>query len=166
MLILKNFIHILFFLKNQKNCVFILILYITKKNIDFLISQILRFNCYFKKKNQSSFFFRFKISTLNRFFFNRVILKLFDTLKTLDLKVIFKFNMIKKKRNTHTVLRSPFVYKSSREQFFFENFKGILTLSVKNKKGCFLIEYIESILFKALSFPFVFKIIIKKVVKA
>jgi ribosomal protein S10 len=165
MLISKKFIHVILFIKKQKNNLFVLVIYVLKKKITNYASYLVQIKSFLKKKNNLSFIFQFKVSVLNNFFFNRIVLKIFDVFKNINVKVFSKFSCVNSKKKNYTILRSPFVYKKSKEQFFFERFKGFFTISLKNQKNLFFIDYIETVCFKLLVFPFEFKIVVKKIVK-
>jgi hypothetical protein len=46
------------------------------------------------------------------------------------------------RKKHYTVLRSPFVHKTSREQFVFEQIKGVIRISFK-KANIFFINYLK-----------------------
>lgn len=106
----------------------------------------------------------FKIDTLNSFFFNNILFKIFDLIKGIHSYFSFTYSSLKSTKKKYTVLRSPFVHKKSKEQFSFETFKGFFSLDLK-KKNVFFIDYLECIWVKSLVFPFSFKILVKKIIR-
>jgi ribosomal protein S10 len=53
-----------------------------------------------------------------------------------------KFNFLKNDKKFYSILRSPFVYKISQEQFFFDNFSGIIVLKMNNTNNFFM-KYLD-----------------------
>jgi ribosomal protein S10 len=143
MLISKNFMHVLYFLKKQKKILFILFSYAFKQKILFYLAYLLNIKFFLKNMYKPSFFFYFKISVLNKFFFNQVLFKIFDYIKGINVKIISNVSCVKKKKSVYTVLRSPFVHKKSKEQFVIEKFNGFFILCLKNQTNFFFIDFIE-----------------------
>jgi len=87
-------------------------------------------------------------------FFNQGLLNLMNRFKEVNLKLSLASSNIKKYKNIKTLLRSPFVYSKSREQFMFEINK--CNIFIKNTfTNIFVVEYIEGIvsdLFKGILF--------------
>lgn len=75
---------------------------------------------------------------------------IFNILKEIKKKFIFKINFIKKEKRKKVVLRSPFVNKKSREQFFIENYKFNIKID-SDLTNIFIINYFENILTKLFS---------------
>ena len=165
MLLSKKIFHLLNFLKNQKTIIFFLryfLFYNFKVSSIYFLIYLIFLKYFLKKKNNPLFFLFFKINVLNKFFFNSILIKIFAIFKELNVFLNINFKFLKKNRKNYTILRSPFVYKKSREQFFFDRFKGWFYLSLFSK-NFFFIDYLENVLVKILVFPFLFKIIIKKI---
>ena len=99
MLILKNFIHVLYFLKKQNNNLFILLLYSFKQKILFYLAYLLNIKCFLKYIHKTSFFFQFKVSVINKFFFNQILFKIFDCIKGVNVKIISNVSCVKKKKS-------------------------------------------------------------------
>ena len=144
MLILKNFIHVLYFLKKQNNNLFILLLYSFKQKILFYLAYLLNIKCFLKYIHKTSFFFQFKVSVINKFFFNQILFKIFVCIKGVNVKIISNVSCVKKKKKSYTMLRSPFVHKKSKEQFVIEKFNGFFILCLKNQNNFFFIDFIET----------------------
>ena len=83
----------------------------------------------------------------------------FNNIKNLNFNL--KFNSISKKKKIYTVLRSPFVHKTSREQFLFQILNGIIRIVFINLDIC-LIHYWELLLKKKMIIFFSFNLIIKR----
>ncbi len=83
----------------------------------------------------------------------------FNNIKNLNLNL--KFNSISKKKKIYTVLRSPFVHKTSREQFVFQILNGIIRIVFINLDIC-LINYWELLLKKKIISFFSFNLNVKR----
>lgn len=90
-----------------------------------------------------------------------MLLKVFNVIKGVNIDTSLIFSSVKTKKKKYTVLRSPFVHKKSKEQFFFETFMGFFTVNLK-QKSIFILDYLEFAWVKLLIFPFFFKILVKK----
>jgi len=91
------------------------------------------------------------------------LFKIFDLIKGINFYFIFNYSSLKSIKSKYTILRSPFVHKKSKEQFFFESFKGFFSFDFK-KINIFFIEYLETFWVKSLIFSFAFKILAKKTI--
>ena len=118
MLLPKKIFHLLNFLKNKKKTIFFLtylMFYNLKTFSDFFLIYLNLFNCFLKKKQSPFFLMTFKIDTLNSFFFNNILFKIFDLIKGIHSYFSFTYSSLKSTKKKYTVLRSPFVHKKSKE---------------------------------------------------
>jgi len=163
MLLSKKLIHLFNISKNQhkiKKFLDYSLLYINIKQV-FLFYIGLIFLKFFKKKLSPLYVFLFEIIVPDFMIFNRVLFKLFGLLKTIDLKIKFTFNSVNKFRKYYIVLRSPFVYKKSREQFIIEKIKGFFFFNIGHK-NTFSVKYLEFFFRGITGFSYSSKVLIKK----
>lgn len=147
MLLSKKLLHLSNFIKKQKTIkpfLLSLVFYNLKTKNYLFIIYLNNFKYFLKKKHSPSFLMVFKINVLNNIFFNRILFKIFHLIKSINLIFFFKFSVLNSNKETYTILRAPFVHKKSKEQFFFKNFLGFFTLSLK-KTNIFIIDYLENI---------------------
>lgn len=104
---------------------------------------MLIFKFFFKKKVTVNYLFNLYVKTQNLNIFNSTVIIFFNFFKNvyvLNPEMYVKNVSIRKKH--YTVLRSPFVHKTSREQFVFEQIKGVIRISFK-KANIFFINYLK-----------------------
>jgi ribosomal protein S10 len=145
MLLSKKLLHLVNFLKKQKVLkTFFLysICYNLKKKMTFFIVYLSVFKYFLKEKQLPSFLITFNLNVVNNFFFNNVLLKVFNVIKGVNIDTSLIFSSVKTKKKKYTVLRSPFVHKKSKEQFSFETFMGFFTVNLK-QKSIFILDYLE-----------------------
>lgn len=164
MLLKKKLFHLLNFLQDQKKTDLFLtywVFYNLKNFSSYLFIYLSIVKCYLKKKQVPFFSITFKINVLHNFFFNNILFKVFDLIKSINFYFIFKYSGIKNIKKKYTILRSPFVHKKSKEQFFIQSLKGFFIFDFK-KINIFFIEYLEVFWVESLIFLFAFKILVKK----
>jgi len=109
----------------------------------FYFINLLIFKFFFKKKVTVNYLFNLYVKTQNLNIFNSTVIIFFNFFKNvyvLNPEMYVKNVSIRKKH--YTVLRSPFVHKTSREQFVFEQIKGVIRISFK-KANIFFINYLK-----------------------
>jgi hypothetical protein len=166
MLLKKKLFHVLNFLKSKTSTTLFLtywVFYNLKNFSNYLFIYLSLVKCCVKKKQLPFFLITFKVNVLHSFFFNNILFKIFDFIKKFNLYFTFKYSSIKSIKNKYTILRSPFVYKKSKEQFFFKSFKGFFTFDFK-KINIFFVEYLEIFWIASILFIFPFKILVKKTI--
>lgn len=97
----------------------------TKKRVNFfflLILEQFRFPITGLVKVKYSLIFNLKIPS--KVIFNLILIEMLNTIKGLKIIKSFNFYGFYKKQTKYSVLRSPFVYKSSQEQLLFNNYIG------------------------------------------
>lgn len=150
--------HVIHFLKSRNyfllNLGYVLIYTLLEKKIIFFLNNVLAYNKIYKKKYRNAIFFNIEMKSFDLVFFNQGLLNLMNRFKEVNLKLSLASSNIKKYKNIKTLLRSPFVYSKSREQFMFEINK--CNIFIKNTfTNIFVVEYIEGIvsdLFKGILF--------------
>ena len=123
MIILKKKIHLFFLARSQKNIKNSFLVYNVWNYLMFFITALTLWATT-KKKLKVNFVFFFKISVPDFRVLKSALVNYFDVFKQLDLAIKFQFNIVKVVKKYYTVLRSPFVYKKSKEQFIIENVKS------------------------------------------
>jgi len=165
MLLSKKILHILSRIQNQQSIIRfqVFFFYIKLKKLLFIIIHLCVFNIFFKKKILPLYLYIFEIKLPNFILFNSIILKVYELFKSIDFHIYFQLNFVKKINKKLTILRAPFVYKKTKEQFVFEKFKGYIFIYI-GIKNIFIIEYLD-FFFKALvGFSKVFKVLLKKLI--
>lgn len=168
MLLQINFLHLLYFLKKIK------LIGINKVQIDYiysilaftnhfflLISQRFLFSLTMKIKPKVSFIFKIKIPS--KTIFNLILIELLNLIQCLKLIKVCNFYNFCKKQTKYTVLRSPFVFKNSREQFCFDRYIGnfITEFDINN---FLIVDFIETCFLKVLKYFFLLDLkLIKKI---
>jgi hypothetical protein len=165
MLLSKKILHILSIVQNQQNIIrsLVFFFYVEVKKVLFIIIYLSIFNIFLKKKILPLYLYIFEIKLPNFILFNNIILKVYELLRSIDFSINFQLNFIKKKTKKITILRSPFVYKKTKEQFVFEKFKGYVFMYV-GIKNIFIIEYLDFFFKSLLGFSNIFKVLLKKLI--
>jgi ribosomal protein S10 len=83
-----------------------------------------------KKTIVFSFSYILKLSSVDKSLLNNNLLNLIEKLKNFNSYITFQLNKIRNSKKEYTVLRSPFVYKKSREQFIIERQNSSFFLEV------------------------------------
>jgi len=164
MLQLKKLFHInnyITFLKKKK--IIFNFTYIKKKSIYLFIILVL-INFIFKFLRKQKYFYIINTKILNLKILNSKVINFFNffnNIKVLDTKL--QFNLISKKKTHYTVLRSPFVHKTSREQFLFHTINGIIYI-VFFDINIYYIYYWELLLKKKIFNFFSFNLLVKRII--
>lgn len=150
MLLSKNILHIAFFIDKQKYCVQLCMLlysFLSSKSSVF-ISSLLSFKSQYRLSAMFLYSFNLKLSVPSVIFLNIVLAKLYSSCNNI-FKTGFKMqiNTYKRKPKAYTVLRSPFVYKKSREQLLITT-NNVSIFFYINTKCILLVEYLEFLLWK------------------
>jgi hypothetical protein len=93
-----------------------------------------------------SYYYFIKIKIPSNVIFNSILIIFLNISKKIINPSILnnklKFNFVSKKKKFYSVIRSPFVYKISQEQFFFNHFIGIIIVQTNNSNN-FFNRYLE-----------------------
>ena len=106
--------------------------------------------------------FLLKVVVPNIKIFNSIILTTFNKLIKNDLALSLSFGRIISKKKIYTLLRSPFVYKKTREQLLTEFYRGYVYVNLKPESPV-LMEYLTFFLKSGLSNTFSMRGILKKI---
>lgn len=143
MLLKKKVFHLNYYVKKNINLYYKLL---GNKILNSFVS--LHFYFFFKKKIKVCYNYYIRIKIPNLTIFNSILAIFFNLSKNIH-GIKLYFNVIKKLKKYYTVLRSPFVYKSSQEHYLLENFIGIIHISLKYT-NFFFINYFEFFIKKTL----------------
>jgi len=158
MLININFLHLIFFFKKIK------LICVNKIQIGFLYSILVSYNLFFLLITQRFNFtitmiikpkvsFSFKIKIPSKTIFNLILMEIINLVKCLKFLKACNFSIFRKKSIKYTVLRSPFVFKNTREQFCFDNFKGTF-LTQFYTVNFLIVDFVEACFFNNLKYFF------------
>lgn len=154
MLLTKNFLHLTYLYKKNSNLGGLLnfsIFYtIITKQVLISYTSIIFFSFFFKQKIVLSYYYFIKIKVPNLKIFNSTLISILCVLNNINVKVKLQLNVLKKSKNYFTTLRSPFVHKTSREQFIFEYYEGILSFCLPDFNN-YIVSYLEFFLKKSSS---------------
>lgn len=75
--------------------------------------------------------------------FNNSIVNFLMLLSITKAENICSFNFLSATKKSFTLLRSPFVYKKSREQLMFKTTLGLITIKINKDSNFFFIEYLD-----------------------
>lgn len=169
MLVTNNFLHLIFFFKNTKLIGF------NQIQIGYFYSILVSYNSFFllitqrfnlpipmRVKPKVSFLFKMKIPS--KTIFNLILMEIINLVKCLKFIKVCNFDNFSKKSINYTILRSPFVFKNSREQLFFEKYVGTF-LTEFYMTNFLLVDFVEACFFKHLKHFFLLDLKgIKKIV--
>lgn len=132
----------------------------------FIGLNILCISKYFILRKHYYYFIKIKIPS--NIIFNSILIIFLNNAKKMInpfmLKNKIKFNFVSKKKKFYSIIRSPFVYKISQEQFYFNNFIGLIVLQTNNS-NIFFNKYLEFFLKNFFKNWLSSKTIIKKLIK-
>jgi ribosomal protein S10 len=155
----KELLHVtVLHLKNKK--VSSVACHILKK--ESLVFYIAMLAGYYARKKQRYFYtiFCLKIFVSDIIFLNRVITLIYNSVKAFSTTITFTSSYIKKKKKNYTVLRSPFVHKTSREQLGVD--ESVAEVNIKiGTKTIIIINFVQHLLMR-LNTCFFSKILLKK----
>jgi hypothetical protein len=141
------------------------IFYVFCKNC-FIGLNILSISKFFILNKRYYYFIKIKIPS--NVIFNSILIIFLNTAKKMVnpflLKNKIKFNFVTKKISFFSIIRSPFVYKISQEQFFFNNFVGLIILQTDNS-NIFFNRYLEFFLRNFFKNWLSSKTIVKRLIK-
>ena len=166
MLLKKKLLNLIYFIKKQLNYKIVLnfnIFYNFSRK--YLINIFAGLNLLFhvkKKKSKKFYYYHIKIKSPNIIMFNSLLMVFYNILKNNNFNI--KFNFIKKAKSYYSLTRSPFVYKSSQEQFLSEEFISIIIIEMKIV-DFFFIKYWEFFFKKFLNIWFSSNVLIKRYIK-
>jgi len=166
MLLFKKLLHLLFLFRNQQNIkkrVIHLLFYNKKQKLIFRIVGLYFFTIALKKKLIPFFIYLFELQLPNLILFNRILFRFFEILNIFCLKLNFRFSYLNSLKKKYTMLRSPFIYKKSREQYFIEHLKGFIFWKIGFKNVIF-IECLDFFLKKIFGLSNFFLLHIKKII--
>jgi hypothetical protein len=166
MLLKKKIFHLNYYFKKNVNNKLIknISLYyklLKNKTLKSFISLHLYF--FWKRKIQIRYHYSIKMTIQSLTIFNSILIIFFNILKNI-VNSKLRFNLIKKSKKYYTVLRSPFVYKSSQEHYLLESFIGIIII-ILNYNNFFFIKYWEFFLKKTLLYWLSSTVLIKRFIK-
>jgi len=142
MLLKKKNYHLNYYLKKNVNNKLIIntnLFYQLLTNKIFNSFIVLHFYFFFRKKIKIGYYYSIKVIIQNLIIFNSILVIFFNLLKNITESKLH-FNIIKKSKKYYTILRSPFVYKSSQEHYLLETFIGIIII-ILNYINFFFIKY-------------------------
>ena len=108
------------------------------------------------------YYYHIKIKSPNIIMFNSILMIFYNVLNNNNFNI--KFNFVKKAKSYYSVIRSPFVYKSSQEQFVSEKFISIIIIEMKIV-DFFFIQYWEFFFKRVLNVWFSSNVLIKRYIK-
>ena len=166
MLVSKKLLHLLFLLKKIKKIKKILSFYLFYTQIKSSLLYIIGLYSLSRvviKKIIPFYLYIFKIKLSNSLLLNTTIFEIFEFLKAVNLNLYCQWSFIKSWKEKYTVLRSPFVYKKTKEQFCFENYISsfFFQLGIIN---VIFIEYLDLNFKKLLKYSESFKLFIQKII--
>ena len=172
MLLQKKLLHLIYYTHRKLNYKLVLnfsIFYLfykkNWKNIFIGLNLIFIHKKFFLNK---TYFYFIKTKIPSNVIFNSILIIFFNIIKkmtnTFLINRTVKFNFINNNKKFYSILRSPFVYKISQEQFFFNNFTGIIVLQINNNNN-FFIKYLDFFFKKFLKNWLSSKTFIKKLIK-
>lgn len=168
MLIKKQLVHLIRFIQLQKK-IKIIINYrlfcniFLNRSILFILSGLLSIQNSFFSKLTPAYEYKIKLKALDTLIFNSSIVNFLNLLSSSGVQMFSSFNSLKKKKKHFTVLRSPFVYKKSREQFMFNTILGLVNVKVVDS-NLFLLEYLDFFFTKKSKFCSSSDLIVTKVI--
>ena len=152
MLLLKKNLHRIFLLKKEQNIKYKVNTFLIYEDLfrSFLsFISFIMLNCLLKKRVLLFFSYVLKLGSVDKSLLNNNLLCLIERLKSFNLDLIFQLNKVRVLKKEYTVLRSPFVYKKSREQFIIDKQNSSFFLgigSVSWFKFMFLNDFFEKLL--------------------
>jgi hypothetical protein len=168
MLLQINYLHLTFFLKkinlisfNNIQIDYVYSIMVKNSHFFLLIAQRFIFSIQTKIKPKLAFIFKLKIAS--KTIFNLLLMEVLNLIQCLKLIKSCNFYNFCKKQTNYTVLRAPFVFKNSREQFCFDTYIG--SFITEFYINTFLIvDFMEVSFFKFLKHFFLFDLkAIKKI---
>ena len=165
MLLITKYLNLIFFLKKVKKTkqnLQINSIYSIFKNLIFFLLTIYKFKLSIPFKINKVQKHVFKIKTFNKNMFSLVILEIINSIKCLKFIKSYQLSNLKKKLIKHTLLRSPFVFKNSREQLCFEEYTGNVSIIQFQTKFMLTSNFIETIILNFLKHFLLTSIKIKK----
>lgn len=107
--------------------------------------------------------YKFIFFSYNFFLLNNFVLKIWLKLKNIYFLGYFQSSFISQWSKLYTVLRSPFIYSSSKEHFLFKNIFFIFFIRIE-KVSILVINYIDFFFNNCLSISLYLKNWIKKII--
>ena len=143
MLLSKTLLHLIYFFKNQTDLKIFLnfnLLYFVKTKVYINYIGLNFFQYFLKRLVKTSYCYCLKIKLSNLNVLNSILIFIFNILKNCNFKSSIKFSNLVRSKSYYSLLRSPFVYKSSQEQFICEYYTAIIFINIQNQNN-FLIKY-------------------------
>jgi len=167
MLLSKKLLHLVFICEQHKNVKrpnFSLVIYSKCLKLKiFSVLSFYRFILVIKKQYKKTLLYYFFITTMDSTMFNSILIYIYNIIKSVKYFKTFKLGLNKNEIKKHTVLRSPFVHKKSREQFIFKKSIGYVSLKVLDS-DIYFTQYIDFFIKKRLKALRSIKLFVKKII--
>lgn len=148
MLVNKKLVHLIQFILLQKKIKIIVnfrLFYtiVKSKLILFIVSGLFISQFFLSSKINIFYKYRIKMKVPDIAIFNNSIVNFLMLLSITKAENICSFNFLSATKKSFTLLRSPFVYKKSREQLMFKTTLGLITIKINKDSNFFFIEYLD-----------------------
>lgn len=136
---------------------------LTSKSIFFFFSELFQAQKYIVFQVLSVYWYRVKVKVMDTSIFNNSLIDFLMLLTRSTFLSRYSFNFLKAKKKYFTLLRSPFVYKKSREQLMFSTTLGLINLKL-NSCNLFILEYLDFFFINRFKFFFSANLMVTKIV--